>query len=483
MVESISRGEVSTAETAPQMYEPLDQYNGVIPWMAGKWSICSWIGLLLLIVCYFGILLPSLDVSYYEEWNTSIENGVKTEWWEKQNIDDLEDMWDSDESSVEDILYKTPATVFIIGIIVGIFLIFFDLSANADFVKNIASVVLLSCTSLCGFFLLISGMTWLGNYSGFIGNPDVRITVMPFYFICGGTLLLVMPLGEIKRQLSMFTEGAINDPTTLCNGLFKIANRSLFASALCLILLPLAPVYATDYGDEGQEQGQGIEYITPFDVELYYQISMTQGYYGFDYNAPDHQLLLLDTWSGLHDSITVTWFIFWSSLCFLGISIFTSRSTEMGKLAANLSQAHGLLIIPICIGIYNVISMYISISKMDVHPTVDYTISVNFFLPILFAYLLVKWISHQLPYAILPWLRDIRLEREKRLLQEKLALQKLQNSAYWNQHQHVPQFHQQIPQIQYQQMPQIQPSSADRLPPPAPPPHVSGDVSQNLNQE
>jgi hypothetical protein len=103
----------------------------------------------------------------------------------------------------------------------------------------------------------------------------------------------------------------------------------------------------------------------------------------------------------------LTWLIMWSSLGFLAISLFTANPGMIGRVSENIFQIHGLLIIPVITGVVFIIIMYVSIPQME-SPFYDSNVAFNWFMPLTYLYLLIIWLSDQLPKTLLPWIQTMQ---------------------------------------------------------------------------
>jgi hypothetical protein len=97
----------------------------------------------------------------------------------------------------------------------------------------------------------------------------------------------------------------------------------------------------------------------------------------------------------------------WSSLGFLAVSLFTANPGMIGRVSENIFQIHGLLIIPVITGLVFIIIMYVSIPQME-SSFYDFNVAFNWFMPLAYLYLLIIWLSDQLPKTLLPWIQTMQ---------------------------------------------------------------------------
>ena len=401
-------------------------------------SSATWIGSVILIISILGLILNSVGTPYTstytpdgfftcDDGETIIQDEVgdgdwgcdngededaaaysKIEFWTHADKDDIEDQFRSVEDRTDAylVLYETPATCFTLGIITGILLIALDFSPTVQGVKSILRLILLASTSLIGLFLLISGTSWFGRYLTYImsvdGDINFHLSVMPYYFTITGVLLALWPLKPIIQDASFLTNNALRDDRTLCFGLFRLAKRTLFASALCLILVPLLPVFSFN---STSPAGDETAYFGPLEMEAQYDY-LSEHYDGDREPAEDEEAgwRVINNWGKTH---WLTWLIMWSSLGFLAVSLFTENPGTIGRVSENIFQIHGLLIIPVITGIVFTIIMYVSIPQME-SSYFDYSVAFNWFMPLAYLYLLIIWFSDQLPKTLLPWIQTMQ---------------------------------------------------------------------------
>ena len=333
---------------------------------------------------------------------------TKIEYWTNADKDDTEYAFKNAEDYTDAylVLYETPATCFILGIITGILLIALDFSPTVQGVKSILRLILLASASLIGLFLLISGTSWLGVYLTYImsvdGDINFHLSVMPYYFIITGVLLVLWPLKPIIQDAAFLTNNALRDDRTLCFGLFRLAKRTLIASALCLILVPLLPVFSSN---STSPAGDEAAYFGPLEMEAQYDY-LSERYDGDREPAEDEEAdwRVVNNWGKTH---WLTWLIMWSSLGFLAVSLFTANPGMTGRVSENIFQIHGLLIIPVITGIVFIIIMYVSIPQKE-SSFYDFNVAFNWFMPLAYLYLLIIWLSDQLPKTLLPWIQTMQ---------------------------------------------------------------------------
>jgi len=456
--------QIAQRQAAPQMYQvnPTTQPN--TPFFRqslASFSVGAATGMALLTLCIIGVVLNSSGVSYFSANEGTAEN----EDWVEYDYDDVKSDMSGGDSGVDtyDILYKTPATLFIIGIIFGAILIFVDMTPSTHGVKSIVSSILFASTSLIGFFLLLSGGNWLGMYiSQIMSSEDelsFHLAAVPYYFILSGIILILLPMQHLMAELSFLTGQAIQDKRTLCFGLFSLAKRTLFASAICLSLLPLAPVFFTEqeYTPSDGESEKDRKFFTPLEMEFSYDYAESNSAFDSYWGDSDEGEATERVYSGLHHSTSALWWIFWASICFLVISLFTVNSGQSGRLSENLFHLHGLLIIPVIIGLVYSIIMYANVTDMTSDSgsssySSETKVALNWFMPITFTFLLVVWFSEQLPKTLIPWAKKVQANRQASIMaMQNIAYGQMQMSAI-----NQPQI-QQPTSPQYQQVPPLSP--------------------------
>ena len=107
---------IAQRQAAPQMYQADSAMRPDTPFhrlSLPSFSVGATVGSILLLISIIGVVLNSTGVAYYSQNVGSNQN----EDWEDGDYDDLKDA--DSESTVDtmEILYKTPATLFVVGII------------------------------------------------------------------------------------------------------------------------------------------------------------------------------------------------------------------------------------------------------------------------------------------------------------------------------------------------------------------------------
>lgn len=324
-------------------------------------------GAALVLLCIAGIV-----VNFTSPWERT-DTGIGDP--ETSNRDDLKTEADATPSPYDDRLTSWPLLGYIMGIILGVALVVFDLVPMWRGVQRILQAVALLGVAYFGFLVGLTAARMFGLYFAFLmsetGEASYHLHVVPYVNLVSGLGLMIIALRILQATMAYFT----NQPDRGRLGRHALRTPAWTALAACatLLLLPLLPFLAADTAGAG---GDGKFYLHEGFMALF-----ADGGFGVDEN-------LKDAAEDLGVARGMLWVVLYVSLATLAMGL-VERSGALPLLWGTFTQAYVLNVVPIVVGIIFTIMMYVDISSIEDE---EVGVAFNYFLPVAYAGLIALFV-------------------------------------------------------------------------------------------